>query len=1685
MTSSRSFGALVSVLLLGLTSVPGVLRAQSAIFSDGFEDGTFDAWSSVRGEASPGLVSITPSGAFTSETSSVAIRGILAGFEEGVTEVDFGEGIRTGTVLVIDSNHLSVRVTVAETASPGARDVVVTTGERRLEASKAFEVSIPPTPSIRDFTPKTASVGSSVTVTGTDLAPGGRAPRVILSDGAGGTIDAPVTAFASDRLDVVVPPGAGTGTLTVTAFGKSGASGDELSIVASSGFSLTGEPSTATTFSGETAAFALTLESTDGFAQLADLAPDGLPEGLEASLTPSRLAAGQTALLEIAVPASQVPASMRFTATAVAVVDGLTVSSTTSLTLEVTSTTTAFAGRTVVDDAIRTPIAGVTVSMLGKNDQGQATACSGQAVSDEAGNFLVSNLPAGCAGRQLVRFDGLTVTSPEGTYAGVDLAFDLVADELTRSPLLIHLPRIDNAETVRVIQGHSEDQVFTFDTIPDLKAIVYAGTTLTLPDGTRPDPFPFTAIQVPVDRLPDEMPDSTQSVAAFIVAFQPANTLADQPVAVSFPNTLGTPPGTAVQLSTLDPNRGSMVIYGTGRISNDGRQIVPDFDPVFPDRRFGIIHFDWHGPAVQPAPDVNPSVDPDAPTDGGSVDLATGLEVFSQIDLTLPGSRGKILFTRTYRNRNNRAGPFGIGTGHGFSHRLDTRTPQNAAIVNLVLPTGAPIPMSRQADGTLINTDVPSLRGAVLRTRPDGRSELRWPDGTVLRFIPSSFALGSVLDEVVDRNANTISLRRADANPALVTEIVDPVGRKLSLSYDGAGRVTSVTDPIGRAVVYTYGRAGRLETVTDPAGGVTRYEYNAQAHLSRVIDPRGVVSFQNTYDATGRVIEQRQADGGVLRFEYSLINPLVPTSPVAQTVVTDPLGRRTTYRFNPQGYVTSVIDPAGQDRIFERQPGTNDLLALRGSGQCTICGDPRRGDVSFTYDERGNVRTVTDALGASETYTYLSNFDVVETATDAMGNVVTFTYDERGNPTSVTDGDGVAASFEYDVFGQVIGKTDAAGAVTRYEHDAQGNPIRIIDPFGNELTMIYDGVSRLLEVADALGHSFSVGYDEKDRVTETRRPGGVATRFTYDAIGRLLSATDARGNAARFEYDAAGRLTKRNDLLGASETQTWDLAGNLVEFVDRRGLVSRFTYDVLDRKTAADYAGDTVEILYDKTGRPIRVVDSTSGTFTYRYDAAGGLVFSATPVGVVTYERNPLQLTASRQVAGHSRVDYSYNAAGLMTQAASPEASVDLAYDHHGRASTIRRSNGVTTTVTRDAMGRQLSSIHRRGSEEILRQVYGYDAGGNRTRLFTDHGDPLAAAAAIGEYNAANQVVRFRDRTYTYDAAGNRLTETSPEGTLRYGWDARDRLRTIETPSGAIYTFFYDHGGSLIRYDASEDGVERTEKFVRDDITNVVAHISSDRRETGFLTGRDVDTPFASVSASQVRFTLQDVLRSVVGLTDSGGALVDAASYGPFGRTEDPIDFRFEFTARLRILDDLYYYRARHYDVFTGRFLTEDPLGLPGAVNLYFYADGDPLSLIDPLGLKPIDDFQTFLDFLGLVPGFGEPVDGINALIYSARGQWGNAALSAAAMVPVFGSIGTGGKILNKSKRFTPDQSALVDLAKQVKRKGVTPEEGRILKEWGKEVDIPVKGPEVHPNRNFNVPHYHVGPVDHIPVRKQ
>jgi RHS repeat-associated protein len=81
----------------------------------------------------------------------------------------------------------------------------------------------------------------------------------------------------------------------------------------------------------------------------------------------------------------------------------------------------------------------------------------------------------------------------------------------------------------------------------------------------------------------------------------------------------------------------------------------------------------------------------------------------------------------------------------------------------------------------------------------------------------------------------------------------------------------------------------------------------------------------------------------------------------------------------------------------------------------------------------------------------------------------------------------------------------------------------------------------------------------------------------------------------------------------------------------------------------------------------------------------------------------------------------------------------------------------------------------------------------------------------------------------------------------------------------------------------------------------------------------------------------------------------------------------YQFTGRENDATGLYYYRARYYSPKFQRFISQDPIGFRGGeTNLYGYAYGNPISVIDSFGYRARYYSATYQRFVAQDPiGFG------------------------------------------------------------------------------------------------------------------
>jgi RHS repeat-associated protein len=102
---------------------------------------------------------------------------------------------------------------------------------------------------------------------------------------------------------------------------------------------------------------------------------------------------------------------------------------------------------------------------------------------------------------------------------------------------------------------------------------------------------------------------------------------------------------------------------------------------------------------------------------------------------------------------------------------------------------------------------------------------------------------------------------------------------------------------------------------------------------------------------------------------------------------------------------------------------------------------------------------------------------------------------------------------------------------------------------------------------------------------------------------------------------------------------------------------------------------------------------------------------------------------------------------------------------------------------------------------------------------------------------------------------------------------------------------------------------------------------------------------------------------NVIALTDTAKQVRRTYEYDAWGKAVGGTDYagiagadRARFKGALWLGDEteLYYMRARWYEPKTGRFLSEDPIGLEGGINPYVFAGDDPINRSDPSGLDDV-----------------------------------------------------------------------------------------------------------------------------------
>uniref|UniRef100_UPI001ABAB39B RHS repeat-associated core domain-containing protein n=1 Tax=Burkholderia pyrrocinia TaxID=60550 RepID=UPI001ABAB39B len=328
---------------------------------------------------------------------------------------------------------------------------------------------------------------------------------------------------------------------------------------------------------------------------------------------------------------------------------------------------------------------------------------------------------------------------------------------------------------------------------------------------------------------------------------------------------------------------------------------------------------------------------------------------------------------------------------------------------------------------------------------------------------------------------------------------------------------------------------------------------------------------------------------------------------------------------------------------------------------------------------------------------------------------------------------------------------------------------------------------------------------------------------------------------------------------------------------------------------------------YDAAGQLERIADLRRGTLSYAYDPVGRLTRAQSSLGVETFAFDPagnLLKTTERDDHG---LDAGNRQPALLDNLLKDYAGTHYAYDERGNLCE-RTTHGTKTVFGWDSFNRMVSA---RTQEMDARYVY--DALGRRIAKVTEpqlHAHPMAGSSYA-------QMER------------QRLKQAHGYGLTLYGWDGDTLAYETAWEQRTTTHYVYEPGSFTPLLQAS-----------------------------GPMAGEDNGPP----RLASVAYYHCDQIGTPQELSDGTGALAWSAHYRAWGEAKEaigeaarkagirnPIRFAGQY---FDAETGLHYNRHRYYDPSSGRFVSKDPIGLAGGINVYQYTS-NPVQWVDPFGLAP------------------------------------------------------------------------------------------------------------------------------------
>lgn len=618
--------------------------------------------------------------------------------------------------------------------------------------------------------------------------------------------------------------------------------------------------------------------------------------------------------------------------------------------------------------------------------------------------------------------------------------------------------------------------------------------------------------------------------------------------------------------------------------------------------------------------------------------------------------------------------------------------------------------------------------------------------------------------------------------------------------------------------------------------------------------------------------------------------------------------------------------------------------------------------------DAGVRKIVTDATGQeierrdSKGALILQNYDTLQRpshfwARDNNNRAGTVTlrqrniYGDGGIKREITDADHIAAKAN-NTLGQLTQHFDEAGKVSTTGFDFKGNPLdssrqviadkHLLKPYENADTNNWEIQAFQMDWQEPAGSTFQA--HEKDLLN----PQQYTTRSRFDALNRATEVfypQDVTGKRAKLtpNYNRSGAL--QSVALDGEiyvERIAYNAKGQRILIAYGNGALTRYSYDPETfrlQRLRTERFDQTAQTANPLSYKPI---GNVLQDFAYQYDLNGN---------ILKIKDSSPECGIPNSLQGINELDrlFGYDPLSRLVSGSGRECAKPL-----NTPSDIDLPTCNDPTLTRAYV-----------------QTYQYDKMGNMQQLHHAHGvnQPNTIRKFEVQQNN-NQLIQVNfsgaELAYKYDVNGNMTNE----GLTRYfEWNHSDQMRAFRTQAGnsepSIHAqYLYDATGirvmKLVRKQggAWESRVyigEMFEHFRWDNTTanpkeNNVLHVMDNQQRIALVRKGEAHK---NDKGPAVQFHLGDHLGSSNLVLDAAGVLMNREEHYPYGETSfgSFARKRYRFTGKERDEESgLNYHAARYYSVSTVKWISCDPIGIEGGVNLFVYVNNSPIILNDPTG---------------------------------------------------------------------------------------------------------------------------------------